>query len=131
MLIRLQIFWGYVQAKWKKEYIHTYIHAYIHTNDSDCTIILYLKLGMKHIWQVYVTSELKIKLFCLFILSTIAWIFMGMENKSTYCPNIWNNSKRTKTSRNEVMEPTTSNKHSQPIVPKSCPQTGRFYQVYS
>ena len=63
---------------------------------------------VKHTWQVYVISELKIKLFCFFILRTIAWIFIGMENTSFDCTKICNNSNQTKTRRNEVMQPTTS-----------------------
>ena len=51
-----------------------------------------------------------------------------MENTSIDCTNIRNNSKRIKKSRNKVMQPTTSNNHSQPIVPKPCPQLGRFCQ---
>ena len=104
-------------------------NTYIHTSDDSCTIIWYLKVGVKQIWQVYVASKLKIKLFCFFILSTIVWIFIGVENTFIDCVKICNNSKRTKTSRNEVMQPTTRNNHSQPIVPKPCPQPGRFCQV--
>ena len=54
-----------------------------------------------------------------------------MENRylSIDCIKIRNNSKQTKTSRNEVMQPATSNKHSQPFVPKQCPQPGRFWQA--
>ena len=33
------------------------------TNNGDCTIILYPREGEKHTSQVYVTSELKLKLF--------------------------------------------------------------------
>ena len=95
------------------------------------TIIWYPKVGVKHTWQVYVTSELKIKLFTFFILSTNVWIFIGMKNRylSIDCTKICNNSKQTKTSRNEVMQPTTSHNHSWPIVPKPCPQLGRFWQA--
>ena len=113
-LIRLQIMLSYDQAKWKK-------NTYIHTNDGDCAIIWYPKVGVKHTWQVYVISELKIKLFCFFILSTIAWIFIGMENTSIDCTKIRNNSKRNKKSRSEVMQSTTSNNHLQLIVPKPYP----------
>ena len=35
-------------------------------NNGGCTIIPYPAVGVKHIWQVYVTSELKVKLFCFF-----------------------------------------------------------------
>ena len=53
-----------------------------------------------------------------------------MSNRSIACTNIHNNLKRTKTSRNEVMQPTTSNNHLQPIVPKPCLQPGRFGQAF-
>ena len=85
------------------------------------TIIWYPKVGVKHTQQIYVTSELKIRLFCFFILSTIVWIFTGMENRSVTCTKIRNNSKRIKTSRNEVMPPTNNNQHSKPIALKPCP----------
>ena len=51
-----------------------------------------------------------------------------MENRylSIDCTKTRNNSKRTKASRNEVIQPTTSNNHSRPIVSKPCPQAGRF-----
>ena len=51
-----------------------------------------------------------------------------MENTSIDCTKIRNNSKRTKTSRNEVKQPKPSNNHFQPIVPKPCPQPDRFCQ---
>ena len=53
-----------------------------------------------------------------------------MENTSIDCTKIRNNSKRTKTSRNEVMQPTTSNNHSQPIAPKPYPPPGRVCQAF-
>ena len=37
-------------------------------------------MDVKHTSQAYVTTELKIKMFCFFVLSTIALIFIGMEN---------------------------------------------------
>ena len=40
---------------------------------------------------------------------------------------IHNNSKRTKTNQNEVIQLTTSNNHLRPIVPKSCPQRDWFW----
>ena len=48
------------------------------------TIIWYPRGGVKRTWQVYVTSELKIKLFCFFILSTMIRIFIGMEIRFIY-----------------------------------------------
>ena len=55
--------------------------------------------------------------------------FIGIENTSIDFTKIRNNSKRTKTSRNEVMQSTTSNNYSQLIISKSCPQPGRFCQA--
>ena len=52
-----------------------------------------------------------------------------MENGSINFTKIRNNSKQTETNGNELMQPTTSNNHSQPIVPKPCPQPGRFWQA--
>ena len=37
-----------------------------HKGSIDCTIIRYPRMGVKHTWQVYVISELKIKLLCFF-----------------------------------------------------------------
>ena len=56
-LIRLKICRATCKPNKKR---NTYIH------DGDCTIIWYPKKGVKHTWQVYVTSELKIKLFCFY-----------------------------------------------------------------
>ena len=49
-----------------------------------------------------------------------------MENRylSIDCTKICNNSKRTRTSRNEVIQHTTSNNNSRPVVPKPYPQPG-------
>ena len=38
-------------------------------------------VSYKHIWQVYVTSELKIKLFCFFTISAMIWIFIAVKNR--------------------------------------------------
>ena len=35
------------------------MHTYIHTDCDDCAIIWYPRVGVKHTWQVYVTSEPK------------------------------------------------------------------------
>ena len=107
--------------------INKRMYTYIHASDGDCTIIWYPRVGVKHTWQVYVTSELKIKLFCFFILSVMVRIFNVLENR--YCTKIFNNSKRTKTSWNEVMQFTTNNNHSRLTVLKPCPQLGRLWQV--
>ena len=103
----------------------------MHANDGDCGFIWYPKVGVKHTWQVYVTSELKIKLFCFFVLSTIVWVFICFDNRylSINCTKIRNNSKRNKTNRNEEMQPTANNNHSQAIVPKPSPRPGRFWQA--
>ena len=68
-------------------------------------IISYSIVEMKHIWQVYVTSEL----------SAIAWTKIRKDAK-------W-----TKTSRNEVMQPTTTNNDSRPTFPYLL-QRDRFWQ---
>ena len=59
------------------------------------------------------------KLFCFFTLHTIVWIFIGVENKYLPfgCTKICNNSKRTKTRRNKVIEPTTISNDLPQIVP--------------
>ena len=36
---------------------------------------------LKHIWQVYVTSELKIKLFCFLTIRCMVGIFIAVKNK--------------------------------------------------
>ena len=53
-----------------------------------------------------------------------------MEDRCIDCTKIHNNSKRTKTSRNEAMQPATSSNRLQPIVPKPFPQPGKFWQAY-
>ena len=47
-------------------------------------IIWYPRMGMNHTWQVYVTTELKIKLCCFFNSSTMVWILIGIENRYFY-----------------------------------------------
>ena len=44
-------------------------------------IIQYLRVGVKHTWQVYVTSQLKVKLFCFFTFGTMIWIFESVEKR--------------------------------------------------
>ena len=58
--------------------------------------------GEKHTWQVYVTSELKMKLFCFFTSRTMVWIFIGLEKRylsfsCTKILTIQNETKRTQT----------------------------------
>ena len=76
-------------------------------------------MEVKHIWQVYVISELKIKLFCFFTIRTMVWIFITVKNmfQSFGCTKIISGSKWTKTTQNKVMEPTISNNYPRPIVP--------------
>ena len=73
--------------------------------NSACVIISYSIVEVKHVWQVYVTSEL----------SAMVWTKIHKEAK-------W-----TKTSWNEVMQPTTTNNDSRPIFPY-LPQPDRFWQ---
>ena len=47
----------------------------------------------------------------------MVWFSLLITDKSVGCTKILNDSKWIKTSRNEVMPPTTSNNDSQPIVP--------------
>ena len=42
-------------------------------------IITYMIVKVKN-WQVYVTSKLKIKLFCFLTVCTIVWIFIAVKN---------------------------------------------------
>ena len=81
-------------------------------------IIPYPTVKLKHILQVYVTNELKIKLFCFFTIRAIVRIFHSHDKqifKSFSSTKIRRDSKWTKTSQYEVMQPTTSNKDSWPI----------------
>ena len=75
---------------------------------------------MKHIWQVYVTSELKIESFCFFTIRAMVWIFIAVKKqifKSFSCTKIRKDSRWIKTNQNEIMQPTTSNNDSRPIFP--------------
>ena len=80
--------------------------------------IPYPTVEVKHIWQVYVTSELIIKLFFFFTIHPMIWIFIAVRNK---CLNLFEKIhkelKWTKKNRNEVMQPTTSTNDSRPIFP--------------
>ena len=84
-------------------------------NNGACMIKPYPTVEVKHIWQVYVASVLVV-LFLYYmhhgmnIYSCEKQIF-----KSFGCTKICNGSKWTKTSRNEVMQPTISNNDSRPI----------------
>ena len=43
-------------------------------------IITYMIVKVKN-WQVYVTSKLKIKLFCFLSVRTIVWIFIAVKKR--------------------------------------------------
>ena len=49
-------------------------------NNGACAIIPYQTVEVNHIWKVYVTSELKIKLVCFFTIRAI-WIFIAVKNR--------------------------------------------------
>ena len=51
------------------------------SSNGDCTIITYPAVEVKYSWQVYVTSELKIKLFSFFTVHTMVWIFIVVKNR--------------------------------------------------
>ena len=85
-------------------------------------------MGVKT-WQVYVTSELKMKVVFFVYFTQRGIIFIGVEKRYLpfSCTKILNNSKRTKASRNEVTQPITSNKRStRPIVPHHIHEKARF-----
>ena len=87
-------------------------------NNDACTIVSYPTLEDKHIWQVYVTNELKIKLFCFFTIRAMVWILITMKNRYlNTSPVLKFDSRWTKRSRNEVMQPTPSRSDSWPIFP--------------
>ena len=49
--------------------------------NGACTVIPYPTVEVKHIWQVYATSELKMKLFCFCIICVMVWFFIAVENR--------------------------------------------------
>ena len=51
------------------------------SSNGDCATITYPAVEVKYTWQVYVTSELKIKLFCCFTVRTMVWIFIAVKNR--------------------------------------------------
>ena len=53
----------------------------VQIKNGECTIITDPTVEVKHSWQVYVTGELKIKLFCFFTVRTIVWVFKVAKNK--------------------------------------------------
>ena len=50
-------------------------------NNGACAIIPYQTVEVNHIWKVYVTSELKIKLVCFFTVRAIIWVFIAVRNR--------------------------------------------------
>ena len=44
-------------------------------------IIPYATVEEKHIWQIYMTSELKMKLFCFLTIHAVVWIFVAVKNR--------------------------------------------------
>ena len=62
-------------------------------------IILYPRVSVKQTWQVYVTSELKIKLLCFFALRTMVWVLIRLKYLSAILKfaAIQNESKRAET----------------------------------
>ena len=88
---------------------------------DNCTVIIpYPTVKLKHIWQFYVTSELKIKLFCFFTIRAMIWIFIAVKKRYLNLSTVLKFAKTRnvpKTSRNEVMQPVTSNNNSRPIFP--------------
>ena len=83
------------------------------------TIIPYLIVELKHIGHVFITSELKIKLFCFFTKCAMVSIFIAVKNRYLNLSAVlkFADSKWGKPSRNEVMQPTISNNDSWPIFP--------------
>ena len=62
---------------------------------------------------------MKVKLFRFLTLRAMVWIFIDVKNNFKFfcCTKIRNDSKWTKMSWNELMQPTTSNSDSWPIFP--------------
>ena len=76
-------------------------------NNDACTIVPYPTVEDKHIWQVYVTNELKIKLFWLFTIRAMVWILITVKNRYlNISPVLKFDSRWTKRSENELMQPT-------------------------
>ena len=50
-------------------------------NNDACKIIPYRTVEEKHIWQVYVTSELKMELFYFFTIGAMVWIFIAVKDR--------------------------------------------------
>ena len=78
---------------------------------------------MKHIGQVYVTSELKIKLVYFFTICPMIYIFIAVKNGYLNLSAVLKFAK-TQNELNEAMQPTTSYNDLRPVFP--CPQPGRF-----
>ena len=52
---------------------------FVQINNGTNTIISNPTIEVKHTWQVYVTGELKIKLFCFFTIRVMEWIFRAVN----------------------------------------------------
>ena len=50
-------------------------------NNGSCTIIPYPTVEVKYIWEVFVTSESKIKSFHFFTIRAMVWIFVAVKNR--------------------------------------------------
>ena len=79
-------------------------------NNGAYMINPYPIVEVKHIWQVYVTSELKIKLFCFFTIPAMVWIFIAVKKKYL---DIWAVLKFIKT-QNEATRAKTKWRNPQP-----------------
>ena len=74
----------------------------------------------KHILQDYVTSELKIELFCFFTTGSMVWILIAVKNRYLNFSSLLKFAtiqKGTKRSWNKLLQPTTSINHSLSIFP--------------
>ena len=57
------------------------MRIFFNLNNGACMNIQYPTVEVKHIWKVYVTSELKTKLFCFFTIRSLEWIFIAVKNR--------------------------------------------------
>ena len=97
-------------------------------NDGACAIIQYPIVEVKHIWQVYVTSELKIKLVCFFSVRAIILIFIAEKNRYLNLSTVLS-SQRLKMNQNKSKRSNATRNQQQRLVTSfslPCPQPGRF-----
>ena len=106
-------------------------------NNGACTIIPYPTVEVKRIWQVYVPSELKIKLFRFFTIRTMVWIFIAGKNRYLNLSAVL----QFATTRNHNLttnesEPKQNNATHSPLqrfttnFSLPCPQSGRFWKPF-